>query len=208
MAAPRTNRRADRIRTQIPILEVLHALGYQVHPGAGDREQQFPCDLHGDGRDGKPSARVYPSSNSWYCFACSTTRDSLRTVRDKMGLPFGQACDWLEKGWKLGPLPWEEEEELPDAAPTKQPGRETWEAESGIGTFAESRDNFRVLCQDLTKERWFSMSETMAIWEVFDQICWMVAEGKQWDDTKGRDAIQKLHQRVFSKLRERMSTHT
>jgi intein/homing endonuclease len=63
----RAKQRADRIRQDIDIVQVLADYGYKVNPGGGDREQQFSCDLHGDGSDSKPSARVYPSSNSWYC---------------------------------------------------------------------------------------------------------------------------------------------
>jgi len=60
---------ADRIREKISILDVLVAYGYRVRNDGGGREQQFSCDLHGDGVDGTPSARVYPDSNSWYCVA-------------------------------------------------------------------------------------------------------------------------------------------
>ena len=56
--------RVERIRNAIAITDLLSELGYHVQPG--DREQQFGCDLHGT-RDTKPSARVYPDSNSWYC---------------------------------------------------------------------------------------------------------------------------------------------
>lgn len=63
----RSRQRADRIRALIPIEEVLLHYGYQVRADAGGREQQFCCDLHGDGQDTKPSARVYPESASWYC---------------------------------------------------------------------------------------------------------------------------------------------
>lgn len=58
---------STRIREEIPILQVLQSYGYHVRADAGDREQQFSCDMHGTGRDNKPSARVYPASNSWYC---------------------------------------------------------------------------------------------------------------------------------------------
>lgn len=59
---------AARINQHVSIENILAAYGYRVRPGGG-REQQFSCDLHGDGRDGRPSARVYPDSNSWYCVA-------------------------------------------------------------------------------------------------------------------------------------------
>ena len=45
---------------------LLSSFGYRVRADGGDREEQFQCDLHGDGRDNKPSARFYPD-NTWYC---------------------------------------------------------------------------------------------------------------------------------------------
>lgn len=63
----RAKQRADRIRSEVPIIRVLADYGYHVNPDGEDREQQFSCDLHGSGQDRKPSARVYPSTNSWYC---------------------------------------------------------------------------------------------------------------------------------------------
>lgn len=65
----RAKQAADRIREHVPIVRVLAAYGYRVREEGGDREQQFSCDLHGDGRDSKPSARVYPASDSWYCIS-------------------------------------------------------------------------------------------------------------------------------------------
>jgi len=65
----RARKRADRIRETIPIVSVLADYGYEVRTDGGDREQQFACNLHGDGNDVKPSARVYPHSNSWHCIA-------------------------------------------------------------------------------------------------------------------------------------------
>ena len=107
----RGRRRADRIRQEIPIIQVLYDLGYRVRLDGGDREQQFPCDLHGDGSDNKPSARVYPDSNSWYCFACSKPRDAITTLRDRMDLGFSEACKSLEKKYGLPSLPWSDEDE-------------------------------------------------------------------------------------------------
>ena len=63
------SKRAARIREEIPITAVLADYGYDVRDDGGDREQQFPCNMHGDGYDVKPSARVYPESASWYCVA-------------------------------------------------------------------------------------------------------------------------------------------
>lgn len=58
--------RVARIQEAGDILELLAYYGYQVR-SEYHTEQQFSCDLHGDGNDGKPSARVYPDTNSWFC---------------------------------------------------------------------------------------------------------------------------------------------
>ena len=92
---------------------VLSDYGYAVHPDGGDREQQFSCDLHGDGMDGTPSARLYPSSNSIFCFACNRYRDPIQLAREKEGLDFWKALDALERRYGLPSLPWEDEDERP-----------------------------------------------------------------------------------------------
>lgn len=104
----RMERRADRIRTEISIEQVLANYGYDIRVQGGSREQQFRCDLHGDGNDGKPSARCYPENNSWYCWACRQSRDAVQTVREKDGVNFVQAVEKLEKMFNLPSLPWEE----------------------------------------------------------------------------------------------------
>ena len=62
----RARKRADRIREEVPIQQVLADYGYAVDP-AYEGEQQYSCDLHGSGQDNSPSARVYPDSGSTYC---------------------------------------------------------------------------------------------------------------------------------------------
>ena len=104
----RAKQRADRIREEVPIVQVLANYGYMVDPAGEGREQQFSCDLHGDGRDTKPSARVYPVSASYYCFACGRSRDAIELVREKEGIEFWDAVRLLEKRHGLPPLPWVE----------------------------------------------------------------------------------------------------
>jgi len=101
---PRNQRRIERIHEQVDILKLLGDYGYPVRPDM-DREQQFSCNMHGDGNDLKPSARVYPENNSWYCWACGKTRDAIETVREKEGLGFMEALKWLEGRFGLEPLP-------------------------------------------------------------------------------------------------------
>ena len=69
MGSKRLKRRVARIRKAISLARVLEDYGYEVRAYDSDREQQFSCDLHGDGMDNTPSARVYPD-NWFYCFGC------------------------------------------------------------------------------------------------------------------------------------------
>ena len=107
----RAKKSADRIREVIPLSSVLYRYGYGVIEDAGYREQQFSCDLHGDGRDNAPSARLYPDSNKFYCFACGRARDAISLTQEKEGLSFWNAVRKLEKEYGLDPLPWEPTEE-------------------------------------------------------------------------------------------------
>ena len=64
----RDEKRKQRVKAEINIRQLMADFGYPVHvtPLADSREEQFPCDLHGDGIDNTPSARVY-TDNTWYC---------------------------------------------------------------------------------------------------------------------------------------------
>ena len=66
----RLKERIARIREEIPIATVLAHYGYRVRDDGGEREQQFPCDLHGDGQDNTPSARAY--DDHWNCVSIET----------------------------------------------------------------------------------------------------------------------------------------
>jgi hypothetical protein len=163
----RSKARADRIRAEIPILEVLASYGYAVAPG-DDREQQFPCDLHGDGTDGKPSARVYPDTNQFYCFACSTSRDSIQTVREKEGLDFRSACDLLERRFHLPALPWTEDEgpvhfELDLSAP--------------IPTAMDAASRVSTLLKSVTSERSLALGDLVRLWEDHDRLSTFLEKG-------------------------------
>lgn len=108
----RTSKRVERIRAEVPISALLHDLGYRVHADSGGRKQQYACDLHGDGSDSKPSARVYPDNNSTYCFACGRYRDPIQLVREKVGKSFHQTLSYLEDKYGLPALPWSADEEV------------------------------------------------------------------------------------------------
>lgn len=158
----RSRDRADRIRAEVPIIEVLATYGYNVHVG-GDREQQFSCDLHGDGTDSKPSARAYPNTNQWYCFACSTSRDAIQTVREKEGLDFRAACDLLERRFNLAPLPWSQDDEV---------RRFDLEAylEAPIPTASDARARVASLLKSVTSEKSLPLGELLKLWEEHDRL--------------------------------------
>lgn len=101
----RLDRQIARIRT-LPLARVLSRLGYRVEEVEG--EQQFSCNLHGTGQDHKPSARYYPGSPRWYCFACGVSRDAVQTYRERFGISLEEAVERLERDYHLPPLPWEE----------------------------------------------------------------------------------------------------
>ena len=157
----RSERRATRIREDVRIDRVLAAYGYAVQIDV-DREQQFSCDLHGDGTDSKPSARCYPANNAWYCWACARSRDAVQTVREKEGLGFLAALDKLERDYGLSPLPWEDGDN--EAAP-KDPVSEVLDA-----PYVDPvRDRAERYLKALTVERSEPLPKVLKLWEVFDR---------------------------------------
>lgn len=147
------------------ILAVLGSYGYSINDAGGHREQQFSCDLHGDGLDAKPSARVYPESSHWYCFACGTQRDAIQTVREKEGMNFLAALNALEQRYHLPPLPWEdedrvEEEERPEEGTVTSPVFSVEEVRLRVGT----------LLRGLTKEKTLGLERTLQLWEEHDML--------------------------------------
>jgi hypothetical protein len=167
----RSKRAADRIREVVPILDVLLTYGYAVHPEGGDREQQFSCDLHGDGLDTKPSARVYPDSASFHCFACGRSRDAITLIQEKEGVSFWKAVKILEGQYDLPPIPWSPEDaEQSTAAAVADALGHTPTPDEAI------RRTERFLLT-LTSERIGLPSQIAALWEAHDRVAHMHREG-------------------------------
>ena len=176
----RAKKRADRIREDIPVVRVLSDYGYNVNPDGGDREQQFQCDLHGDGSDGRPSARVYPDSNSWFCFACGRPRDAIQTCREKEGLDFWGAVHALEKRYRLPELPWEDDAE---PEPSTLPERVRDILNAGVkreDVVAQVQRRLEIA----TREREVPMDVLLKHWEDFDRVLYGFAH-EEWPDRKG-----------------------
>lgn len=183
----RSRRRADRIRAQISITRVLADYGYEVEPNGGDREQQFSCNLHGDGRDGKPSARAYPQSASFYCFACGRSRDAVQLVREREGVPFGRACDVLERKYGLPPLPYEPgDDDRPETASERVRG-----ALDPTRTFAQERERVERGLVNSQAENDLTMVEILPLWEKFDAIGYAM-EHDSWTEEQGKRAMLEL----------------
>jgi len=189
----RARKRADRIREQVPLDEVLYRYGYDLIPDA-DREQQFSCDLHGDGSDNKPSARFYPDSDSWYCFACSKSRDAISTVMAKEGLSFSEACSSLERAYRLPPLPWENEDRPKAQTEIEVEVVETPDLVSAhvlktLKSFAMGKD--------------MTLDDLLRMWEIHDRVMYLHREGKI-EDAKAVDSLGRIQKTSMRLAREHL----
>lgn len=192
-----TKRRIDRIKQDLPITQVLHDLGYKVRSDAGNREQQFSCDLHGSGRDQKPSARVYPGSNAYYCFACDRVRDSIALVREKNGLGFMEALQFLEKKYNFPALPWEDDE---DQVPEKPSAlTEISQRIAKAQTYKEAHRNLVGLLDMMTVDRSVPMDDLLPFWEGLDHLTYKVTK-EELTEAKGIAACAVLWDRIVPLL--------
>lgn len=192
--------RADRIREEIPILRVLYDYGYGVRPEGENREQQFCCDLHGDGRDTKPSARIYPESNSFYCFACGSTRDSIALVRTKENLSFWDAIRTLEQRYGLPPLDI-------DATLTAQNYREQRAALPDLNAgkeYPQMRERLARRLELVTQEKSLPMEQVLTFWEALDQVVHKVSQST-WTEKQGHEIMTKLLEKIQAALTKRSS---
>ena len=178
------SKRAKRIQDSLSIEVILSDMGYPVR-GGGMREEQFPCDLHGDGRDGAFSARVYPESSSWYCFACGKSRDAIETYRDKFGLEFGEACDLIEKKYGLSLWQWQPREEEQEEDLIEDTSEQDFES---MKLRVE-----RLLCMVRSEK---PMVEILAFWEGYDCVLWHL-EKDLWDYKRAGAGLTKIHSKLI-----------
>ena len=164
----RSRSAADRLKQAVPLSQVLADYGYRVE-ALSDREQQFSCDLHGDGQDRKPSARLY--ENQFFCFACGRSRDVISLVQEKEGLEFWAAVRLLEKRYGLEPIPWERSEPKESLrSQVERPFRSSDTPEKTlerVGRFVDS----------LCKERAITPQKCAGFWEAHDRVQRFIAEG-------------------------------
>lgn len=187
----RARARAERIRTEIPLDEILVGYGYNLVANA-DREQQFSCDLHGDGSDSKPSARFYPDSTSWHCFACSKSRDAITTVMEKEGKNFSEACSYLEMKYGLPALPWTDDR--PEKIDTEINTSREVSVEDSSSSVLKSLKSYGI-------GRDIQLTDLLRLWEVHDMLMFLHREGKV-EDQKVLQGFVRIHKTALRLARE------
>lgn len=197
----RAKQRADRIREEIPIAQVLADYGYAVHSSYGG-EEQFSCDLHGDGSDSKPSARVYPDTNSAYCFACDRSRDAIQYVREKEGVSFWDAVKLLESRYNLGHMEYEDEGEgWSKAAPEAGVMAAIEAATTSTEPFEAVANRTLTFLDGLTEGKDLPLGAIVRLWEAYDKLIYY------WDkelipEDKAKAGMEMVRQKAFQKLKE------
>lgn len=199
----RSARRLSQIKSEVPIQQVLFDYGYKIHMGGEFQEQQFPCDLHGDGRDGKPSARMYPATNQFYCFACDKSRDVVELVRAKEGLEFMDAMAFIENKYKLPKVPWEDDDDAHhgDGTPDAM-SRSVAAILDAKSTFADDRLKLVSLLNMVSETPNLfpvSMDMVLAMWEAVDKMTYQVAD-KVIGEVPARMVLARLYERLVEAL--------
>ena len=188
------HKRMARIKAVVKIDELLYDYGYKVHPDSGDREQQFSCDMHGTGRDNKPSARVYPSTGQWYCFACDKSRDAVATVAAKERMTAGQALLFLEQKYNL---PFIAAEEGEDEETPQNVVAAVLDAKRSL---EDDLKRLASLLKSVTVDRMVSMDVVLAYWEALDKIAFQV-RNKTLNEATAQVASQKLYDKLLQTMR-------
>ena len=85
--------RSERIKAALDINKVVSFYGYEPN-----RQGFVSCPFHSERT---ASLKIYPKSNSFYCFGCGAGGDVIDFVRLLYGLDFGQACLRLESDFGL-----------------------------------------------------------------------------------------------------------
>lgn len=165
------SKRADRIKDKVPILDILSRYGYDVQ--TYNREQQFKCDLHGDGSDNAPSARVYPETASWYCFACGKSRDVISTVMEKEGMEFSQACKALELDYDLPVWEYRQGQDAFDQASERHLEPDELEL---------IQRRVQTILENKTKARELEFEDSLRYWEAFNMLSSLESTTqRQWE---------------------------
>ena len=88
------NNVAETIKEQINIQQVLSRYGYETN-----RAGFINCPFHDEKT---PSLRIYPDSNSFYCFGCNVGGDVIGFVMHLFHIDFSQAIVRIDNDFNIG----------------------------------------------------------------------------------------------------------
>lgn len=90
----RRNLKAEEIKRKVKIEEILERYGYELN-----RAGFISCPFH---NEKTPSLKIYPETNSYYCFGCNTGGDVISFVMHLLRIDFGSAILRLDNDFCLG----------------------------------------------------------------------------------------------------------
>jgi hypothetical protein len=85
------------IMEQLSIYQVLAA--YHVEFIGGGEPEQIHCPFHG--ADINKSARIYPETDSIYCFTCGKNWNVISFVQEQEELTFVETCRFIRAKWDI-----------------------------------------------------------------------------------------------------------
>lgn len=181
-------KRMANIKSQVHIADVLSHYGIRMM--TKDREFQYPCPLHGDGQDNSYSARMYPESNSTYCFACHKSRDVVGWVMDAEALGFGRALSFLERTFGVRNVPKPEMEGLDDSA--RREVAALLDKQRAAPTFLDVLGRVEAkLVRALRASASLPMDRVLKAFFLLDNLRYDAQHGTL-DEEKGRDVVNKV----------------
>jgi len=188
---PRLRKRIHRANRLVSMAQLMIRLGYRVTEA--DAEQQFACDLHG--KDSKPSARLYPRTNSTYCWACHQSRRPVDLIKEREGVHLERAVTMLEEMFDLPSLPLIDDEPDDEIYPEEGPSLDD-----------EIQRTERLLLT-LTQERTIPMDRALWAWERYDQTLAM-AEREELTVEVARSVLIGLRGKLLADVRGTSTGHS
>lgn len=186
--------RVENIKDQVPMQDVLDYYGIPVR--TREREFQFPCPLHGNGQDNNYSARMYPDSDSTYCFACHKDRDVIEWVRDSEGLRFGKALSFIERTFGVTDIPKPKFD--PSDKKTRRKMKTLLKRQKSAPTLLDGIERVESKARRILRESdrsQLDLKTTLKVFHVLDSLRYDIQHGNVEED-KARPILEKLFQKI------------
>ena len=114
---------ATRIKEQLSIAKVLKHYGFEPN-----RAGFMLCPMH---KEDTPSLKIYPESNSYYCFGCGTGGDVINFVMHLFHLDFKSVLFRLDTDFHLGII----DGPRPSSLAVKRQKHERWKQNRELQSF-------------------------------------------------------------------------